>query len=183
MADDLEAVLESFHINRALVGGESMGAATALLFALRHPERVDRLMLTGPAFGDGPNPGREDLARDGRLLLETGIEGYLSAVTPEWAAMGMEEDAISAWSAVQRSHNPTSLAVACRAVADWVILPNLCLARWRRRYRLSPGRRRPCTWAGPADGRALPYGSTHRPASPLFMTAPTDRVYRTSSSE
>jgi len=59
------------------------------------------------------------------LIAETGIEGYLSAVTPEWAAMGMEDSAISAWSAVQRSHNQASLALACAAVADWVIVPNL----------------------------------------------------------
>jgi pimeloyl-ACP methyl ester carboxylesterase len=110
MADDLAAVLDSFGIDRVIVGGESMGAATALLFALRHPQRVDRLLLTGPAFGDGPNPGRDDLKRDGRLIAETGIEGYLSAVTPEWAAMGMEEAAIAAWSAVQRTHDRASLA-------------------------------------------------------------------------
>jgi pimeloyl-ACP methyl ester carboxylesterase len=125
MADDLAAILDSFGIDRAIVGGESMGAATALLFALRHPQRVDRLLLTGPAFGDGPNPGRDDLKRGGRLIAETGIEGYLSAVTPEWAAMGMEEAAIAAWSAVQRTHDRASLAAACAAVADWVILPDL----------------------------------------------------------
>jgi pimeloyl-ACP methyl ester carboxylesterase len=125
MAGDLAAILDSFGIDRATVGGESMGAATALLFALRHPQRVDRLLLTGPAFGDGPNPGRDDLKRDGQLIAETGIEGYLSAVTPEWAAMGMEDSAILAWSAVQRSHDQASLAAACAAVADWVIFPNL----------------------------------------------------------
>jgi pimeloyl-ACP methyl ester carboxylesterase len=125
MAGDLAAVLDSLGIERAIVGGESMGAATALLFALHHPQRVDRLLLTGPAFGDGPNPGKDDLTRTGRLNAETGIEGYLAVLAPEWAATGMDEAAITAWSAVQRSHDPASLAAACTAVAGWVILPDL----------------------------------------------------------
>jgi pimeloyl-ACP methyl ester carboxylesterase len=125
MAGDLATVLDSFGVGRAIIGGESMGAATALLFALRHPQRVDRLLLTGPAFGDGPSPGKDDLKRTGRLIAETGIEGYLSVSAPEWAATGMDEAAIVAWSAVQRSHDPASLAVACVTVADWVILPDL----------------------------------------------------------
>jgi len=124
MAGDMAAVLDSLGIDRAIVGGESMGAATALLFALRFPHRVDRLLLTGPAFSDGPNPGKDDLTRTGRLIAETGIEGYLSASAPEWAATGMDDAAIAAWSAVQRSHDPASLAVACATVADWVILPD-----------------------------------------------------------
>jgi pimeloyl-ACP methyl ester carboxylesterase len=131
MAGDLAAVLDGFGIDRAIVGGESMGAATALLFALRFPERVDRLLLTGPAFGDRPNPGKDDLKSTGRLIAEAGIEGYLTASAPEWAALGMEDGAVEAWSAVQRSHDPASLAVACAAVADWVILSDLCgLAGW-----------------------------------------------------
>jgi pimeloyl-ACP methyl ester carboxylesterase len=125
MADDLAAILASLGIDRAVIGGESMGAATALLFAIRNPERVDHLLLTGPAFSDEPNPGKDDLARTARLIAETGIEGYLSASAPEWAAMGIDEAAIAAWSAVQRSHDPASMAAACATVAEWVILPNL----------------------------------------------------------
>jgi len=125
MAGDMAAVLDGLGIDRAIVGGESMGAATALLFALRYPQRVDRLLLTGPAFGDSPNPGKDDLMTTGRLIVETGIEGYLSVSAPEWAAMGMDEAAIAAWSTVQRSHRPASLAVACATVAGWVILPDL----------------------------------------------------------
>lgn len=48
LEDDLLAVLEHFGVGRATLLGNSMGGATALAFALRHPHRVDRLALVGP---------------------------------------------------------------------------------------------------------------------------------------
>ena len=50
-ADDLQALLDSLQIPRAVVGGISMGAAVALNFALRFPDRVDWLdsVATGVA--------------------------------------------------------------------------------------------------------------------------------------
>ena len=39
MAGDMARILDAFDIERAVIGGESMGAATALLFAFTWPER------------------------------------------------------------------------------------------------------------------------------------------------
>jgi pimeloyl-ACP methyl ester carboxylesterase len=44
-ADDLRGILDDLGIERASVLGLSMGAATALRFAIRWPERVERLVL------------------------------------------------------------------------------------------------------------------------------------------
>ena len=51
-ADDLRALLDHLKISRVVVGGISMGAATALTFALRHPERTLGLVLSRPAWLD-----------------------------------------------------------------------------------------------------------------------------------
>src|SRR5918996_5790417 len=40
LVDDLEAVLAQLEIERPALVGSSMGAATAMAFALEHPERV-----------------------------------------------------------------------------------------------------------------------------------------------
>ncbi|GAA2345053.1 alpha/beta hydrolase [Saccharopolyspora halophila] len=48
LEDDLLAVLDHFGVEAATLLGNSMGGATALTFALRHPHRVDRLALVGP---------------------------------------------------------------------------------------------------------------------------------------
>jgi pimeloyl-ACP methyl ester carboxylesterase len=79
LAGDLEAVMDHLGIDRALVAGISMGAHTAVRFALERPERVAGLALVTPAF----DPDRRDdfahwdaLARG---LREGGVEGFLAA--------------------------------------------------------------------------------------------------------
>jgi len=55
-ADDLFALIQHLQISRAIVGGISMGAAVALEFATRYPAKVVGLVLSRPAWLDGPNP-------------------------------------------------------------------------------------------------------------------------------
>lgn len=47
-ADDLLALLDALEVARADLCGMSLGGATALNFALNHPERVRRLVLISP---------------------------------------------------------------------------------------------------------------------------------------
>lgn len=51
-SEDLGALLDHLGLEHAVVGGISMGAATALHFALTHPERVLGLVLARPAWLD-----------------------------------------------------------------------------------------------------------------------------------
>ncbi|MHB8970082.1 MAG: alpha/beta fold hydrolase [Pirellulaceae bacterium] len=55
-ADDLRALLDSLQIPRAIIGGISMGAAVALNFALRFPDRLIGLIQSRPAWLAEPNP-------------------------------------------------------------------------------------------------------------------------------
>ncbi|MFM1770398.1 MAG: hypothetical protein RJA22_2927 [Verrucomicrobiota bacterium] len=54
--EDLLALLDHLRVERAVVGGISMGAALALHFALRWPERVEGLVLSRPAWLEAPCP-------------------------------------------------------------------------------------------------------------------------------
>jgi proline iminopeptidase len=47
-ADDLEAVRVHFGLQRLTLLGHSWGAAVAALYAMHHPQRVERLVLVGP---------------------------------------------------------------------------------------------------------------------------------------
>lgn len=122
MAGDMARILDAFAIERAIIGGESMGAATALLFAFTWPERIESLLLTGPALGDTPNPGRDRLRALGQAFARGGAESVIAEATAtEWPEMGLDEDAIMTLSAMLRSHRDESIAAACEAVADWTL--------------------------------------------------------------
>ena len=56
LADDLVALLDHLKIERAVVGGISLGSAVAVNTALRYPERVLGLVLSRPAWIDRPLP-------------------------------------------------------------------------------------------------------------------------------
>jgi len=60
--DDLVAWLDYLGVGRAVLGGISMGAGVALNVAVRYPERVAGLVLSRPAWLDGPMPP-ENVAR------------------------------------------------------------------------------------------------------------------------
>ncbi len=73
LADDLIALLDHLEIDRAIVGGISLGAAVAVNVALRFPDRVLGLVLSRPAWIDRPLPENVDLyATIARLIRELG---------------------------------------------------------------------------------------------------------------
>jgi pimeloyl-ACP methyl ester carboxylesterase len=80
LAEDLEAVLDALGVRRAVLAGASMGALTALRFALSHPERVAALGVLTPAY-DPSTPSPLARERDGMAegLRGAGVEGFLAA--------------------------------------------------------------------------------------------------------
>lgn len=91
LAADLEAVLGELGIERAILAGASMGAHTALRFALAHRERVSALCLITPSFDPDLARSPETLAAWDALargLRDGGVEGFvraydLAAVPPQ----------------------------------------------------------------------------------------------------
>ncbi len=81
LAKDLQAVLDRLEIERAVLAGASMGAHTALRFALERPDRVLALGLITPAF-DPDTHGEDSYASWDRLaqgLRAGGVEGFVDA--------------------------------------------------------------------------------------------------------
>ena len=76
---DLLDVLDELGIERAALAGASMGAHTALRFALDNPSRTAALVLITPAFwpGEERNLERWDALAEG--LAEGGVDGFLAA--------------------------------------------------------------------------------------------------------
>lgn len=82
LAGDLKAVLDGAGLSRAVVAGSSMGAATAVRFALDHPERAAALVLITPAYREPGQLGPDGLAHWDRLAaaLDAGdVDAFVDA--------------------------------------------------------------------------------------------------------
>ena len=83
LVDDLHALLDELGWERAALVGNSMGAATAMAFALQHPGRVSALVQVTPAYAGRPNeasyPEWDGLAEG---MEAGGVDGFLEAYEP-----------------------------------------------------------------------------------------------------
>jgi pimeloyl-ACP methyl ester carboxylesterase len=98
-ADDLRALIDHLELPPIVVGGISLGAAVALNFTVRFPDRVRGLVLSRPAWLDGPREEnvrvygfiasliREHGAARGReLFLESDVYQAIARQFPDAAA-------------------------------------------------------------------------------------------------
>jgi pimeloyl-ACP methyl ester carboxylesterase len=85
LVDDLRAVLDELELERPVLIGSSMGAATALAFALEEPSRVPALVQITPAY-TGSRTTRIDLETWDRMAGELergGVEAFVDVATPD----------------------------------------------------------------------------------------------------
>ncbi len=92
-ADDLVALLDHLRIERALVGGISLGAAVAVNAALRYPARVLGLVLVRPAWIDHPLPDNVTRYQTiARMIREYGPREGLARFRATDAFQAMERE-------------------------------------------------------------------------------------------
>ncbi len=123
MRDDLGAMLESLELDRVSLVGHSTGGVVAYLYAAKHPERVDRLVLEDappPNPRQQPVPRRPDGEPDFDWDAVAPLYAQLADPAEDWRA-GL--DAITAPTLVLggglRSHVPQDqLAAMARRIAD-----------------------------------------------------------------
>jgi pimeloyl-ACP methyl ester carboxylesterase len=81
---DLEAVMERLELEQAVLVGSSMGAATAMAFALDNPERVPALVQITPAY-TGVRTTRIELEVWERLAaaLDRGVDAFVDVAVSD----------------------------------------------------------------------------------------------------
>lgn len=92
LVDDLKRVVDSqVGEERFLLGGHSMGAHTAVAYALRHPERLAGLVLIGPTYRGTTKPSSLEYWDGLAAALESeGVDGFVAyigekqATDPRW---------------------------------------------------------------------------------------------------
>jgi pimeloyl-ACP methyl ester carboxylesterase len=120
LVKDLEVVLDGLGIDRALLVGASMGAATTLAFALENPERVPALVQVTPAHIGFARSADNELDRWDALadaLERAGVEGFMRAYGDPPVAdrfKGLVLKAVR--QRIERHRNPEAVAAALRVV-------------------------------------------------------------------
>jgi pimeloyl-ACP methyl ester carboxylesterase len=115
---DLEALLEQLGLERVVLVGSSMGAATSMAFALAQPDRVEALVQITPAF-TGARTTAVALEVWERLAeaLELGIEEFVAtAVTDDVPERWREAARVATRQRLQRHRNLAAVADAVRVV-------------------------------------------------------------------
>lgn len=117
---DLAAVLARLDLDRPVLAGSSMGAATAMTWALDHPGQVSALVQITPAYDGSPRAGHAQLAAWERLaegLESGGIDGFVAAAGLEALPERWREAAqLATRQRIERNRNLQAVADAIRVV-------------------------------------------------------------------
>jgi pimeloyl-ACP methyl ester carboxylesterase len=113
---DLDAVLAQLGIERAALAGSSMGAATAMAFALEQRERVAALVQITPAYAGSAR--REERWETLAAALERGgVDAFVEAAVPDGMPERWREVARQATrQRMERHEHPEAVAAALREV-------------------------------------------------------------------
>jgi pimeloyl-ACP methyl ester carboxylesterase len=116
LAADLDAVLAHFDLERAALVGSSMGATTAMGFALAHPERVPALVQITPAY-TGDARGGETWELMASELERGDLDAFARLAQPDGVPERWREVARDATrQRMERHEHPEAVAQALREV-------------------------------------------------------------------
>lgn len=91
LADDVAAFMDAVRVPRADVFGYSMGAAAALQLAIRHPQKVDQLIVASPGYSsEGIQPAYKE-------LVPTMTPEMFAPFEQEWAKLAPNPDGWAAF--------------------------------------------------------------------------------------
>lgn len=117
---DLERVVDSqVGEKRFLLGGHSMGAHTAVAYALRHPERLAGLVAIGPTFSGAIEPSSLEYWDGLAAALESeGIDGFVAYIGAKQGIDPRWRDSVLRFTRerMQAQRHPEALAEALREV-------------------------------------------------------------------
>jgi pimeloyl-ACP methyl ester carboxylesterase len=117
LGDDAVAVLAATGTGSAGLVGQSMGAATAVNVALRHPQLVRALVIITPAHRGAPSPNLAHWDALAEGLEQGGVDGFLAAYGPPRVPAGMVETVrVVMRQRLERHEHPEGVVAALRAI-------------------------------------------------------------------
>lgn len=120
MADDVARLLDEEGIDRAVVGGLSMGGYVTMAFCRRHPDRLLGAILADTKASSDPAPARDNRERIAQAVLSDGSDVLVSDVLPTLIGPTTKERRAMVFGRVKglvQSAPPGAVAWAQRAMA------------------------------------------------------------------
>lgn len=120
-ADDLAALLDHVGIERAVVGGVSMGGQITMEFQRRHPERVRAVVLSDTSAPAETDEGKKFRNRLADRLLAEGMDAYAGEVIDKMLAaynVTAMPDVAERVLRMMRATDPRGAAAALRGRAE-----------------------------------------------------------------
>jgi pimeloyl-ACP methyl ester carboxylesterase len=114
LVGDLEAVLGELELERAVLVGSSMGAATAMAFALASPERVPALVQITPGYTGEARTAPAAWAEMADALERGGVEAFVDLAQPQGRWRDVARAAIR--QRMERHEHLPAVAAALRVV-------------------------------------------------------------------
>ncbi|MEV0618043.1 alpha/beta fold hydrolase [Nonomuraea sp. NPDC050404] len=121
MADDVVRLLDEEGIDRAVVGGLSMGGYVTMAFCRRHPDRVLGVILADTKASQDPPPAKENRERIAQAVLAGGSDVLVTEVLPALIGPTTKERRAMVFGRVKglvQSAPPRAVAWAQRAMAE-----------------------------------------------------------------
>jgi 3-oxoadipate enol-lactonase len=119
-AQDLYQLIKELGLTPALLVGHGLGAQVALELAMRRPEAVKGLVLSGSAAGVAPTPTAVERRQRALALLEANevaqvaLETATASFSPGFAAA--HPDRFAGFVEIERANDPAQVASVLRAV-------------------------------------------------------------------
>jgi len=116
-ADEVKALLDQLHIDKAIIGGESMGGYIALAFLEKYPQHVEGLILSNTqsiADNQETKAKRESSAQD---ILENGTAGFIQGFLPKALSANTSEQNKAFLLGMLNHQSAPAMASALRGMA------------------------------------------------------------------
>jgi pimeloyl-ACP methyl ester carboxylesterase len=117
-ADDVIRLLDTLSIDRACVGGLSMGGYVALALAERHPERLSGLVLANTRAGADNEAGRAKRAELAKKVEESGSEALADALLDKLLGASASAETVALVKEVVVRQDPAGALSAIRGMAS-----------------------------------------------------------------
>ena len=121
MAEDVAALMDELGIERAVVGGLSMGGYVTLAFHQLFPERVEKLVLADTRAQADTEEGKATRAEQVQQILAEGMAGIVNAMLPKLLSpetVSKRPDVVKRVRDMMIHTSPEGAAAALRGMAE-----------------------------------------------------------------